>query len=251
MIHDIMTGLAVRAAAQVRLPYAVASQLVWGGWLCVVLILLISRWPCAAMELDALAPPELPNIDDLRPTLRVSPVSNVLLGTLVIKFESTTLDDILDAAGAGEINHRGDAGDSQSWICYTLPFGDEAERVWFSSGELGGPDNQIDSFYASKADKGESSTSCPELPVRLRPASLSRGPWLGARSDLLDRRLGKPSATMNGWRFYSYTGPKKGVSIDPATGKSTKKEFEQLGILGVHIRDGKIVGLFESQITTD
>jgi hypothetical protein len=214
-------------------------------------MLLTSQLPCAAAELDAVAPPKLPNIDHVRPTLKESPVSNVLLGTLAIKLESTSLDDILNAAGSGDINHMGDAGGSQYWICYTLPFNDESERIWFSSGELGGPDNKIDSFYAVIDEKVKSSTSCPELPARLRPASLSNGVGLGAASDMLDRRLGKPSAKIGGWRFYSYTGPTSGLWIDPVTGKSRKKEFEELGILGVRIRDGKIVGLFESQITSD
>ncbi len=209
-------------------------------WLFTVTILLIPHWLYAATDTDVIAPPQIPNIDHLRPTLTLSPISNILLGNMEIELERTTIGDIQKHANAGVIYHKGDAGGSENWVCYTIPNAKQSERIWFSSGELGGPEHTVGSLYAIIGDdEMKPSASCPQLPAQLRPVSLSNSLWLGTNPNRLKELFGKPSATINDWRFYSYSG------------KAPINDFEKLAILGVRVRNGKIIGLCEFQATTD
>jgi hypothetical protein len=185
-------------------------------------------------------PPQMPDLDNLSPTLVSSPVSTVLLGALTVEFERTTLADIQKSASAGVINHKGDAGDSQYWICYSLPPGDQPERIWLSSGELGGPHHAVDTFHAEiNYNAIKPTLSCPELPRESRPVSLGNSLWLGASSERLEKVVGEPSAKIGSWWFYSYSGRA------PIAG------FDRLAIFGAQILNDKIVRLYESQVTTN
>lgn len=211
-----------------------------GRWLCIMLILLVPRSLNAASVTGFNPPPKMPNMDNLPSTLTSPPTSKVLLGKLVVEFERTTLGEVQKSAGVGSIQHRGDAGDSEDWLCYTTLSREQPERIWISSGELGGSNHTVGSFYAavsSKATKG--SAHCPELPAQLRPVSLGNALWLGSSLDQLKELFGEPSTKRGNWWFYSYSGKV------PANG------FDQIAILGVRVTNGKIVALFASQATTN
>lgn len=195
--------------------------------------------PLNAASADGLIPPPaMPNMDHLTSTLTAPPISKIILGKLVVGLELTTLGEVKKSAGVGEIQHKGDAGGSEDWLCYTTSFRGQPERIWISSGELGGPEHAIGSFYAATGNK-EKSAHCPELPAQLRPVSLGNPLWLGSSPDQLKDLFGKPSMKSDGWWVYSYSGKV------PANG------FDRLAILGVRILNGKVVGLFVSQATTD
>ena len=52
-------------------------------------------------------------------TMKRKPSTGLKMGTFRVRFESTTLDDVRRAASVGAIAHRGDAGESAYWLCYT------------------------------------------------------------------------------------------------------------------------------------
>lgn len=200
-------------------------------------MLLPSQSLCATADRELVPPPQLPNIDNLTPTLGASPIRNIRLGKLSIVLEHTTLHDIQELAEVGTIHRRGDAGGNESWICFTIVSGAMRERVWLASGELGGPEHSIDSFYASVSLEPPSS-SCPELPARLRPVSLGDTVWLGAEPRELRHLSSKPSGMVGDWQFYSYSG-------------KVPSGFERLAIFGVHVSRSRIDALYESQVTTN
>ena len=169
----------------------------------------------------------------------------VVLGKLTLKFETTTLGQVREMAGVGAIQHRGDAGESEDWLCYTMSDTQPA-RIWISSGELGGPEHAVGGFYAVANSKDtKKSASCPRLPTQLHPVSLGNPLWLGANPNLLKKLFGEPSAKESGWWLYFYAGK------IPAPSKFNSVEgFDQDMFLGARISDGKIVALFVSQTTT-
>ena len=192
---------------------------------------------CATAERDLVPPPQLPNTDNVVPTLGTSPIRNIHLGKLSIELEHTTLHDIQESAGVGTIHRRGDAGGSESWVCFTIVSEAIPERVWLASGELGGLEHHIDSFYASVSLEPPSA-SCPALPARLHPVSLGDTVWLGAELRELKHLSFKPSGTMGDWQFFSYSG-------------KVLNGFDRLAIFGVHVSRGRIDALYESQVTTN
>ena len=126
-------------------------------------------------------------------------------------------------------SHAGDAGGSEDWVCYTISNARKAERIWLSSNELEGAEDEISSFYAiTGSEKMKPSASCPELPAQLRRVSLKNSLWLGASADRLRKLVGKPSATIGDWRFYAYDGK---VPIKD-------EDFDRLETLGVKVRNG-------------
>jgi hypothetical protein len=146
-----------------------------------LLLMLCALTPLSAASTDGdIFPPKHPDLNDLPSTLKSVPVTEVTLGTLPVEFEITSLLDVQKATKIGRIVHRGDAGESEYALCYTIAFGSGQERIWLSSGELGGPEHSIESFYA-EAGSNIASNSCPPLPTKLRPVSLSNSLWLGQK----------------------------------------------------------------------
>jgi hypothetical protein len=127
----------------------------------------------------------------MAPASPTVPVTEVTLGTLPVKFEITSLLDVKKATKRGRILHRGDAGESEYALCYTIAIGHAQERIWLSSGELGGSEHSIENFYAA-AGSNIASNSCPALPTSLRPVSLSNSLWLGQKGSHIILRNPKP-----------------------------------------------------------
>jgi hypothetical protein len=209
--------------------------------LFVLLVLLQSAHPSiAAPSPHVLVQSKMPTIDNLKPTLTTPPTSTVLLGSLKLEFERTTLTEIRKAVGVGEIGHRGDAGDSEYWLCYSISSRRRAERIWISSGELGGDEHVMDGFYVEPIQgTNKALRQCPALPVRFRPVSLENSLWLGANTAQLQARFGEPSARIDGWLLYAYLGKV------PANG------LDQIATLSVRVSGGKVTGLSMRQVSTD
>lgn len=209
-------------------------------WLFTILILLVPRLLNATSVDGFVPPPKMPNIDHLHPTLKSPPISKIIMGKLVLELELTTLNEVKKSASAGVIQHMGDAGGSEYWLCYSTSLRRQPERIWVSSGELGGSEHAVGIFYAEAgSEMTRGSADCPGLPLWLRPVSFGNSLWLGSSPEQLKELFGKPSAKMGNWWFYSYSG------------KAPLVGFDQLSILGVGISNGKVVGLFVSQATTN
>lgn len=204
---------------------------------CFLLLLAMSQ---AAHTADTLPPPALPEMANVPATLTALPTSTVRFGEFAMEFERTTLADIQDAVGVGTVEHRGDAGGSQYWLCYTAVSAGKSERIWMSAGPIGGPKHRVDNFYAEALVPGsKESAHCPTLPPQFRRVYLANSLWLGVKGSQLARRFGKPSGQIGDWLFYSYEG------------KLAASGFDQIGILAVRLSKGRVTGLSMSQLSTD
>lgn len=186
-------------------------------------------------------PLKLPNFDGVPNTLSSSPVSKVELGKLEVKFGQATLGSLLDLVGAGRIEHKGDAADSEAWVCFTVPSHKQSQRIWITSSELGGPEHIVDGIYVLLSDKRlQSSPGCPDLPRQFVPVSLNRATVrLGLTAHSLKKWMGEPSAERDHWYLYSYSGE------IPTT------KMDETALLGARIVDGRIVALFATQTVTN
>jgi len=199
------------------------------------------------MQVNHYPPPALPNTGKVTPTLKSPPASTLMLGKNDVQLEDTTLSEVRNQARRGYIQHRGDAGTSENWLCYSVPFKKYTERIWLSSGELGGSRHSITSFYAEIAGKSKETIYCPNLSPSFIPASIRlRGKagdesfWLGSSVDDLMKLMGRPSAKIGPWLIYFYSGkvPIAGVAYDRSQ------------LMGARINGGATTALFQSQTTT-
>jgi hypothetical protein len=205
-------------------------------WMAIFLAVLSFRADAAGLG-EAI--PELPDLQGVPSTLKTPPIVEVTLGGLILSFENTTLDDVRRLAGAGEILHRGDAGASEYQLCYKTLLDKKTARIYLLSGELGGSEHSLGSFYA-ELDGGDTKglIDCPSLPEKLKPLLLNHLPFLGGAADQLERLWGEPSAKRGDWLLYSYSG-----RLD--------NNFDRMMVLGVRVQKGRIVGFYFSQATTN
>jgi hypothetical protein len=178
------------------------------------------------------------DIESPSSTLSAPITSKVFFGAEVVEFERTTLVEIQKAAGVGSIQRHGDAGESESWLCYTFASNGEVARIWLSAGELGGPESAIGSVVVEVANGARTTADCPKLPNRLTPVSSGTAVWLDMHVNWLKSQLGEPAQRKGGWWLYSYSG------------KIQSGRFDRLSIFGARIVNGKISALFLSQGTT-
>jgi hypothetical protein len=205
-------------------------------WSFTVLVFMLPQL-LSAGQTESLAPPNLPNFDNLPTTLSIPPATKLVLGRQVVDLEQTTLDQVLQSAGAGTIQHQGGGVDREAWICFTVPSSQQSQRIWLRSIEIMGDAHAIDAFYASTSSTPlKEAPLCPELPARLRPMSLGRSIWLGSSQDQLRGWLGEPSAKRGGWWLYS-------------SSRKVANDFDEGGLLGARVVDGKVTALFASKST--
>jgi len=182
-------------------------------------------------------PPKVPDEIPESFTLSHPPVQKIVLGNLTLQWEKTSLQEVRNTIGVGVIRHRGDAGDSEGSLCYHTR---SSGRIWLISGEM--HTDQLIYIVSGKADAGSGkSADCPELPARFQPVSLNGALWIGTSANQLKKLFGPPSATKDGWLFYSYLGKTKirGETFDRTAG------------LMVRTRNGKVVELSAYHTTTD
>jgi hypothetical protein len=171
------------------------------------------------------------------------PSSGVRMGTLIVRFEKTTLDDVRRAASAGDIAHRGDAGESAYWLCYTSVGKTAVERIWvISHGEMGGPEHFVTDVSAQRLPHESATADCPALPGNLMPVSLDNGLWLGASEKAATRKLGASSFRKGAWRSWDFQGKVPG---DCAGGG-----FDLSASLLLHFQNGRIDSLEVGQVTS-
>lgn len=153
-------------------------------------------------------PPQLP-FDDLAWAAKVGtqPAANLTMGGLHVSFERTALGDVAAAAG-GAIAHRGDAGNTLRWLCYSLDGRATRQRLWLqSSGEMGGREQLVTAITATAVRRGRSrggDRRCPPIAVIYLPVSFDNGIWLGMRVASLVAKFGAPPGTLGSWSGYRY-----------------------------------------------
>jgi hypothetical protein len=146
----------------------------------------------AAFADPVVPPPAWPALKDSPVTLAADPVRPLLMGTLRISLDGSTLVDTRQAIGAGILQHQGKGTDALDWLCYTLSGAGAAERLWLTSSELSR--GRIDAVVAAELPTGTApAAQCPELPARFKPVRFDDGLWLGTPGTELRKALGIPA----------------------------------------------------------
>lgn len=190
-------------------------------------------------------PPPVAPFDAItwKATLKRKPSTGLRMGAFRVRFERTTLDDVRRAASVGEIAHRGDAGESAYWLCYTNLAPTQAERVWIvAHGEMGGPEHYVTNISAELLPNGNATADCPALPNNLKPLSLDNHLWLGASEGAAPAKLGAPSYQKGAWRSYDFQGK--------VPGNCEGGGFDLLAWLLLHFQNGRVNSLQVGQVTS-
>ncbi len=151
-----------------------------------------AAWLGAARAADApVAPPPWPVAKDPAVTPAADPVRPLLMGTLRVTLDGSTLAGTLQAIGVGVSQRQGKGTDALDWLCYTVSGTAPAQRLWLTSSELSR--GRIDAVVATDLPAGAAPTAqCPDLPARFKPVRFDDGLWLGGMSAELRKALGVP-----------------------------------------------------------
>jgi len=137
-------------------------------------------------------PPAWPAIKDSPVVLAADPVRPLLLGTLKVTLDGSSLVDVRQAIGAGVSQRQGKGTDSLDWLCYTISDATPVQRLWLTSSELSR--GRIDAVVAADLPAGAApSPQCPDLPPKFKPVRFDDGLWLGGLSADLRKTLGIPN----------------------------------------------------------
>ena len=149
----------------------------------------------AARAADAPAvPPPWPVAKDSPVTPAADPVRPLLMGSLRVTLDGSSLAGTLQAIGVGAPQRQGKGTDALDWLCYTLSDATPAQRLWLTSSELSR--GRIDAVVATDLPAGAGPTpQCPDLPARFKPVRFDDGLWLGGLSAELRKALGIPPKT--------------------------------------------------------
>lgn len=189
-------------------------------------------------------PPKTP-FDSLswKATSKEKPSDGIKMGSLRVQFEEITLDDIRQAASAGEISHHGDAGESIYWLCYTNLSSSRAERIWvISHGEMGGSEHSVTGVSAQILPNVKATKDCPALPANLKPVSLDNDLWLNSAASVVLKKLGAPSYKKEPWRVYDFEGK--------LPGNCDAEGFDLSNWLMVRVGKGRVTSLHAGQVTS-
>jgi hypothetical protein len=202
-----------------------------------------------AYSAEVAPPPRFPLDVAPSPTLKSTPSSSLLLGSIAIVFDKATLAEAMKQIKAGKIQHQGDAGESSYWLCYSIRAPEGWEQLWLlSHGEMGGPEHVIQGVVAKVSSSAPPAASCPALPDNLRPVKLNNGLWLGTRAEVVRKKLGKPSLQQKQWLHYE--SQRELVGDSRAKDFGTDKIYER-GSVSVSVVNGKVVEIWATKQTTD
>ncbi len=174
-------------------------------------------------------PPAWPSIKDSPVTLATDPVRPLMLGTLKVTLDGSSLVDVRQAIGAGVSQRQGKGTDSLDWLCYTVSDAAPMQRLWLTSSELSR--GRIDAVVATDLPAGTAATpQCPDLPARFKPVRFDDGLWLGGVSPELRKSLGIPSKAVP-----NFSGLFQGQSGNLQMVSSTVIEFRGSRAVSLHV----------------
>jgi len=172
-------------------------------------------------------------------------VSSLTMGKFVVKFETTSLENVLKTIKAGEIAQRGDASESLEWLCYSITDQYNPVRLWLLSGEIdGGNVGAVVVSSMSTKDKDKTSKKCPELPESFKPVKLNRKIWIHTSESDVREILGKPSLESRGWLLYR---SEQIFKNDPRAKAWGEHDWTLYGSLDLRIRSGKVVEMWATK----
>lgn len=190
----------------------------------------------AASAADDGVPPPAWGDDSVTATTSHDPVFPLRMGSLEVTLEKTSLKEVQSTTGVGKIYSHGDASEALAWLCYTVSTSHLKQRLWLSSGEMGGL-SIIDGISAVVIPtKVSPSAGCPELPKRYMPLRFANGIWLGASEERFQKSFGKVKKVKDA-RAYIYIG-KDG-------------EYDVIGSLNVRFKNNASVAIFANHVTSN
>ena len=191
--------------------------------------------PGASAADDGVPPPAWDD-DSVTTTTSHDPVVPLRMGSLEVTLEKTSLKEVQSAIGVGEIYSHGDASEALAWLCYTVSTSNPKQRLWLSSGEMGGLTiiNSVSAVVIPT--KVSPSAGCPELPQRYMPLRFANGIWLGASEERFQKSFGKVKKVKDA-RAYIYIG-KDG-------------EYDVIGSLNVRFKNNASVAIFANHVTSN
>ncbi len=198
----------------------------------------------AAGALGAAATPPPPGPFDSmnwKPTAKSKPATGIKMGAFEVKWEETTLDSLVRAAGGGQIQHQGDAGESHYWLCFTIE-GTNAHRLWvIAHGEMGGPEHVITNITVEALKDAKAKKDCPPLPAKLQPVALSQGLWVGAKEVDARKLLGSPSHSEGPWRSFDHLSKVPGAC---------EGGFDRMNWVLYRVHERQLVTIMAGQVTS-
>lgn len=186
--------------------------------------------------------PKLPDgAIEVPATLKSDPIRVFQMGTFKAIFEETTLSAIMGALGKGSIQLSRATGESQYWLCYSLPH----QRIWLiSNGEMGGPDHTLTQVQAvSTKTLSQEDAACPQIPTSFQPISMNFG-WLETSKEQLLASLGPASGRKDSRLMFFYKGKEPGMY------EGKKVEWDIIAYIEAIIVDNKVSSLYISHVTT-
>jgi len=178
-------------------------------------------------------PPNWPVPDIKLSPLADQPVTSIVIGSFGIKPGQTTFNDVASRLGVAPIGQRGDAGEFQMWVCYTLSA--VHARLWLTSSELGGRE-YIDGFVVKNEPQAAVEAGCPTIAGAASVVATDQGIGLGSAESSITAALGKPNETPDSVIYYAYLG-KDG-------------EYDVSSVLALKIQNGAVVELYATHSTT-
>jgi hypothetical protein len=198
-----------------------------------LLLFAISASTCFAQT----APPSSDEraLENVPPTVKARFAMRFSLGAFSGRFEDTPLDAVRKAVGAGTMQHQGDAAGSLTWLCYQHG----QNRLWVTSGEMGGDDHRVTEIIAQLTDKDTAtSTDCAVLPEKFAPFVIDGKLHLGMSRSEVVKALGQPSKSDAGEMVYSHAG-------------KLKNGFDETAWFFLGFRDEKLISMRGGKATTN
>jgi hypothetical protein len=159
------------------------------------------------------------------------------MGGFDVLYEKTPLGEIKSTIGSGQIKHQGDAAESTYWLCYTT----QEERIWISSGEMGGTENAVLNV-AVVSGEFKANKDCPMLPQSFQPVTFNNGLWVRATEDSSLQMMGRPSHLEGQWLSFDYA--------DKEMGFCKPWGADVMNWANVKVRNGHVVAIHAGQVTS-
>ena len=197
---------------------------------------------CVGPAVMAATPPPAPPSTEMnwKPVSQEAPSDGFVLGTSTVVFEKTTLGEIASAVGKGAIAHRGDAGDSEYWLCYSRPH--EGQRIWIvSSGEMGGAEHLVTGFVAEQQSSMSGTADCPALPAATAVELSGHKGWLGMSAADVRQRFGSPSHQSGDWQAFNFEEKRRDVCGG---------DGDRINWLWTKQADGRVQAIMAGQVTS-
>jgi hypothetical protein len=157
------------------------------------------------------------------------------LGAFAGRFEETPLEAVRKAVGAGTTQRQGDAAGSLNWLCY----GSGQDRLWVTSGEMGGADHRVTEIVAELTEKDTAtSADCAMLPKKFAPLAFDGKLHLGMSRSEVVKALGQPSKSDAAQTIYYHAG-------------KLANGFDETAWFILQFRDEKLVSMRGGKATTN